>query len=114
MSAVEQCYELTKQLYALVGSSSKVEDRLIEEVDRLILQREGILPSIQPPYTETEQALGHQIVQWNTVIDKKLAILRDEVKREMNGMNKKKTTAKKYSNPYEHMQTDGYFYDQKK
>ncbi|PFG04674.1 flagellar protein FliT [Bacillus sp. es.034] len=114
MSSVEQCYELTKQLYVLVGSSSKVEDRLIEEVDQLILQREGILSSIQPPYTEAEQTLGRQIVQWNTVIDKKLAILRDEVKKEMNSMNKKKITAKKYSNPYEHMQTDGYFYDQKK
>ncbi len=114
MTVVQQCYDLTKKLYDLVGHSHKIEDEEIKTIDHLIEQRGEILSSIQPPYTEEEQALGRQILQWNTIIDRKLAVLRDEIKREMNGMNKKKTTAKKYSNPYENMQTDGYFYDQKK
>jgi flagellar protein FliT len=114
MSAVQQCYDLTKKLYDRVSSSHKVEDKEIKIIDHLIEQRGQILSSVQPPYTEKEQALGRQIVQWNTIIDRKLVVFRDDIKREMNGMNKKKTTAKKYSNPYENMQTGGYFYDKKK
>jgi flagellar protein FliT len=115
MSAVEECYDLTKELLILLDKvDSENRDQVIEKVEALLDQRESFLKSIHPPFSEGEKAQGDQIVQWNSIIDKKLILLRTEIKRDMNGLNKKKTSVKKYTNPYDSMQFDGMFYDKRK
>ncbi|GLI86548.1 hypothetical protein ANABIO32_43630 [Rossellomorea marisflavi] len=112
MSAVLECHKITKRLKALLDGEGDRESK-INSIDSLLVEREQLLPSITPPYSLEEQRLGREIVLWNKQIDQKLAGLKIDIKRDMNGVSKTKTTVKKYTNPYESMQTDGMFYDKR-
>jgi flagellar protein FliT len=117
MTPVQNCFELTKELLGILttlNSSEEDRDRTIERIDNFINRRERLLKDIQPPFSEEEKKLGQQIVKMNKVIDHRLSVLREEIKRDMNGINKKKTNVKKYANPYESLQQDGVYYDKKK
>ncbi|RBP00060.1 flagellar protein FliT [Rossellomorea aquimaris] len=115
MSSVLLCYTITKQLKeALEQVNDENRETTIEEVESLLEKRQSVLGTIKPPYTQDEQELGKQMIAWNGQIDRQLAQLRLEIKRDMNGLTKKKTSAQKYSNPYESLQYDGMFYDKKK
>jgi flagellar protein FliT len=115
MSTVMLCHTITKQLKEAVDEvAAGNRDSVIEKIEKLLTERQSLLGSIQPPFTEDEQALGKQMMAWNQEIARKLILLRTEIKRDMNGLTKKKTSAQKYTNPYENMQHDGMFYDKKK
>jgi flagellar protein FliT len=115
MSSVILCHSITKQLKESVEEvAAGNRDSVIEKIERLLTERQSLLGSIQPPFSEEEQVLGKQMMAWNKEIDRKLILLRTEIKRDMNGLTKKKTSAQKYTNPYENMQHDGMFYDKKK
>ncbi|MEL3970968.1 flagellar protein FliT [Rossellomorea oryzaecorticis] len=115
MSSVILCHSITKQLKeAMDEVSGGNRDSIIQKIEKLLTERQSLLGSIQPPLTEDEQVLGKQMMAWNQEIDRKLILLRTEIKRDMNGLTKKKTSAQKYTNPYENMQHDGMFYDKKK
>ncbi len=116
-AAVQNCFDITKELFEVLTaphSGEQDRDQTIERIDNLIDKREGLLKDIQPPFSEKEKELGQQMLKMNKVIDQKLSLLREEIKRDMNGINKKKTNVKKYSNPYENMQSDGVYYDKRK
>ncbi|KPL59447.1 flagellar protein FliT [Rossellomorea vietnamensis] len=115
MSSVLLCYTITKQLKeALEQVNDENRETTIQEVEALLEKRQSLVDTIKPPYTQEEQALGKQMNTWNQQIGRQLAQLRLEIKRDMNGLTKKKTSAQKYSNPYESLQYDGMFYDKKK
>jgi flagellar protein FliT len=115
MSSVILCHSITKQLKEAVEEvAAGNRDSVIEKIEKLLTERQSLLGSIKPPFTEEEQVLGRQMMAWNQEIDRKLILLRTEIKRDMNGLTKKKTSAQKYTNPYENLQHDGMFYDKKK
>jgi flagellar protein FliT len=115
MSTIMLCHSITKQLKEAVDEvAGDNRDSIIEKIEKLLTERQSLLGSIQPPFTEDEQELGKQMMAWNQEIDRKLILLRTEIKRDMNGLTKKKTSAQKYTNPYENLQHDGMFYDKKK
>jgi flagellar protein FliT len=115
MSSVILCHSITKQLKEAVEEVvAGNRDSVIEKIDKLLTERQSLLGRIQPPFSKDEQVLGKQMMTWNQEIDRKLILLRTEIKRDMNGLTKKKTSAQKYMNPYENMQHDGMFYDKKK
>jgi flagellar protein FliT len=115
MSSVLLCYTITKQLKeAFEQVTDENRESTIEEVESLLEKRQSVLGTIKPPYTQDEQKLGKQMIAWNHQIDRQLSQLRLEIKRDMNGLTKKKTSVQKYSNPYESLQYDGMFYDKKK
>lgn len=115
MSSVLLCYTITKQLKeALEQVNDENRESTIEEVESLLEKRQSVLGTIKPPYTQDEQELGKQMTAWNQQIDRLLSQLRLEIKRDMNGLTKKKTSVQKYSNPYVSLQYDGMFYDKKK
>mgnify|MGYP005993668611 CR=1 FL=1 len=115
MSSVLLCYTTTKQLKeALELVNDENRETTIEEMEALLEKRQSLLGNIKPPYTLDEQELGKQMIAWNAQIDRQLAQLRLEIKRDMNGLTRKKTSVQKYSNPYESLQYDGMFYDKKK
>ncbi|PFA67371.1 flagellar protein FliT [Bacillus sp. AFS015802] len=115
MSSVLLCYTITKQLKeALEQVNDENREATIEEAESLLEKRQNVLVTIKPPYTHDEQELGKQMIAWNQQIDRQLSQLRLQIKRDMNGLTKKKTSVQKYSNPYESLQYDGMFYDKKK
>lgn len=115
MGAVLECARLTKQLYDLVHNSDekKDRDRLIQQIDRLLDQREQLLPEIAPPFSEKEKKLGRAIMQMNQTIDVKLQKIKSQIEQDIVDAKKTKTSVQKYVNPYESLQTDGVYYDKK-
>ncbi|WP_456273266.1 hypothetical protein [Bacillus sp. AK031] len=114
MLAVKECYLLTKQLVEVLQALPDEEwDAYISKVENLLERRDSVLEKIEPPFIEQEVELSREIIKWNQMIDNKMTDFRDRIKREMNGTVKKKVSVKKYKNPYDHLQTDGYYYDKK-
>lgn len=115
MNAVESCFTITRELLMMLNATEKADrDRLIEQILALIDKRERLLTDIQPPFSNHDQELGQKMVKMNKAIDEKLALLRQEIKRDMNGIKQKKTTVRKYANPYENLQADGVYFDKRK
>jgi flagellar protein FliT len=116
VTSVLLCHSITKQLHEAVRSdvNDNNRDALIEKIEKLLEERQVLLNNIRPPFTDEEHILGKQMMEWNQVIDRRLISLRNDIKRDINGLTKKKTTVQRYSNPYENMQSDGMFYDKKK
>ncbi|RLQ96782.1 flagellar protein FliT [Falsibacillus albus] len=115
MSAVLECFAATKRLYELtVDVPVDKRDEAIQEIESLINQRDQLLPSIQPPFSPDEEKMGKQMVRWNEEIGKNLELIKRLIKRDINGLSKKKTSVRRYMNPYENLQFDGMFYDKRK
>ncbi|KUP05699.1 hypothetical protein Q73_12825 [Bacillus coahuilensis m2-6] len=116
MTAIKECFRLTKELYELlkISISTEERDQKIERITELLAKREEILPRLQKPSSLKEGEMAKQIVAMNTFVDQKLKVLQGEIQRDRNNLKKKKTGAKKYTNPYENMQFDGMFYDKRK
>jgi flagellar protein FliT len=115
MTAVQHCYDLTKNLLQAVQSiNEENRDNVIGKIEELLEKRQAILEQIKPPFSNEEKELGKEIVKMNRALDTNLSLLSNDIKRDMNGLNKKKVSAKKYTNPYESVNFDGMFYDKKK
>jgi flagellar protein FliT len=115
MTAIQRCYDLTNDLLQVVRSiTEENRDNVISQIEGLLEKRQAILDKIKPPFSSEEKALGKEMIQINLTLDKKLSLISSEIKRNMNGLNKKKVSAKKYTNPYESVNFDGMFYDKKK
>ncbi|WP_309091185.1 flagellar protein FliT [Domibacillus sp.] len=113
MTPVHDCHKMTKRLLDLLQAANEDRDSQIQGVEELLDQRGDILPSIQPPFTEEEQKLGHEIHLMNQEIEQHLQKLSRAVKEDLQEVKVKKKTMSKYSNPYEALQTDGVFYDKR-
>lgn len=115
MSSVLLCHSITRQLKeAVEGLADADRESIIETIEKLLAERQTLLGRIKPPFSVDEQLLGKEMMEWNQEIDRKLILLRTEIKRDMNGLTKKKSSAKRYTNPYQSLQHDGMFYDKKK
>jgi flagellar protein FliT len=114
MTVVQRCYDLTNDLLQVVQSfNEENRDDVINQIEELLEKRQDILQQIKPPFSNEEHALGQEIVKMNRALDTKLILISNEVQRDMNGLNKKKVSAKKYTNPYESVNFDGMFYDKR-
>lgn len=115
MTLVKECYDLTRNLLQAVQSvTTENRDETIETVEELLERREKLLSSIKPPFSNEDRRLGQELVSMNREIDVKLSLIQSHIQRDINGLNKKKTSMKKYTNPYESVNFDGMFYDKRK
>ncbi|WP_078414310.1 hypothetical protein [Priestia abyssalis] len=116
MSAVQQVYGITKELYELALSSPSSEERdfYIEKIEELLEKRQKLLPQVQPPFSPEEQKLGREIVQMNQVIDEQLKGQKEEISIDIRKLKQKQQKTNKYTNPYENLSFDGTFYDKRK
>lgn len=115
MSAVQKCFSLTEKL---ITSVQKVNEQNREEsitmIEELLDEREQLLRMIKPPFSKEEQIIGEKIVLMNDTLQNLLNIQKQNIQKDINSLSKKKTSMNKYINPYQNMQTDGYFYDKRK
>ncbi|PKR86268.1 flagellar protein FliT [Heyndrickxia camelliae] len=115
MNAVEACFVLTDELITTLKQvTSEHRDKAMEKMQELLNKREQLLPLIKPPFTEKEVLVGKQLIEQQKELDKLLLRIKQDIKEDINGLSKKKTSMKRYINPYENMQTDGFFYDKRK
>lgn len=114
MNAVQACYVLTEELITTLKQvSSEHRDSTIEKMQELLSKREQLLPMIKPPFSEQEVLVGKQLIQQQHELDQLLLKVKRDIQKDINGLTKKKTSVRRYTNPYENMQTDGFFYDKR-
>ncbi|MDQ0254539.1 flagellar protein FliT [Evansella vedderi] len=116
MSSFKKLYDITEQLFKLVGSSSNKEEReiYIEKLTSLVDEREIVLSSlngVEP--SETDKELLKKAVEWNQQMAPKLQQELNMIKRDMLQLKQKKETGRRYENPYAHDPVDGAFIDKK-
>jgi flagellar protein FliT len=115
MNAVQACNLLSEELItALQKVTTENRDKAIEKIQELLSKREQLLPMIKPPFTDQEALVGKKLIQQQNVLDRLLIKVKLEIQRDINGLSKKRTSMKRYINPYQNMQTDGFFYDKRK
>lgn len=117
MSAFNQFYQLTEQLYHLVSQplATDARDERIEKITSLLEKREQLLPEIKPPFTSSEGELFQHIQTWDDVITAKFTGLKTQIQQDMIQAKKSKKTTQQYVNPYQNVSTsDGMFYDKRK
>jgi flagellar protein FliT len=116
VSIVSQLFNVTKELYELLEQPTRKEkrDETIEEIRRLLSQRDVLIQQLQPPYSEEEKKLGMQLVSLNEVINEKLQQLKQQIQQDLNMMKQKKMANRKYMNAYQSLAIDGMFYDKKR
>jgi flagellar protein FliT len=114
MKAIQSLQEATHQLIGLLQQDHLDRDVRIEKIQSLLDQREEILKSIQPPFTQQEKELGKQLVELDQQVKQLLQKQKQEIQRDLKQLHMKKESNQKYTNPYESLPVDGLFYDKQK
>ncbi|MFX3675306.1 MAG: hypothetical protein ACE3JQ_12800 [Paenisporosarcina sp.] len=89
-------------------------DGVIEQVEKLIGDRDELQPSIQAPFTNDELAFGQALVPLEKELQTKLAIFTKDIRLDITEQQKKKDSSNAYTDPYSQVFRDGTFYDKKK
>lgn len=114
MESMQNFYDATNQLIALLKQEKIDRVVQIEKVQSLLNQREEILQSIQPPFSQQEQEIGKQLVNLNQQVEHLLQIKKLDIMKDIKQLHIQKTSNQKYTNPYESLAIDGVFYDKRK
>ncbi|MFJ8246256.1 flagellar protein FliT [Peribacillus asahii] len=113
MEALQTFYEATNELIQVLQQGEGDRDVRIEQIQVLLNQRDELLKFIQPPFSESEQALGRQLVQLNQQVDQLLQKQKRAIQQDMKQLSLQKKSNQTYTNPYESLATDGVFYDKR-
>lgn len=117
MNNVQVLYELTSEMYQLLQQLPTKDERdiLIDKITTFIEKRGALIKEFKAPYTDEELKLGAEIVKMNTFIDSQFDQLKQHIQQDIRSFKIKKQSRKKYSNPYQSLEThDGIFYDKRK
>lgn len=114
MESLQAFYQVTNQLIELLQQDKLDRDVRIEKIQYLLDQREEVLKSIQPPFSQQEKELGKQLVKLNQQVDQLLQKQKQEIQQDLKQLHLKKESNQKYTNPYESLSIDGVFYDKRK
>lgn len=113
MSTVKRFYDVTLKLISFL-EAAKDRDEKISVVEQLLEERQDLMTSMSPPYSEDEKEIGAQLLKLN---QKLTALLEKEkllIQKDIKGLSVKKQSTNKYVNPYQSMAVDGVFYDKRK
>ena len=83
MSVVKDFYDATVELIELLEKENQADrDVKIEKIEELLEKREGFMESMKPPFSQSEQDLGKQLIELNQKLTKlleseKVAIQKD-------------------------------------
>jgi flagellar protein FliT len=117
VSAFDQVYALTEQLFELVSKPFEKEERdaCIQQITSLLDKREQLITDVRPPFATNEREQFQQIVLWNESITKRFAEIKQHIQKDMMQLKKTKSSNQQYVNPYQNLSTsDGMFYDKRK
>ncbi|UOQ95616.1 flagellar protein FliT [Halobacillus shinanisalinarum] len=113
----EQFALVTAQLDETVHQKVTDQNRkdVLEEVEKLLDQREQFLTKLPQPQTSEEQAVIERIIKREPTLNQKLEFLLNDLKVDLRNMKKQKSSKQRYTNPYQSVSAyDGMFMDHKK
>src|SRR4051812_15725252 len=114
MKAIQALQEATYQLIEFLKQEKLDRDVRIEKIQSLLDQREELLGTIQPPFTQEQKELGRKLVELDQQVQQLLQKQKQEIQKDLKQLHMKKESNQKYTNPYESMPVDGLFYDKQK
>ncbi|GLB60181.1 hypothetical protein [Cytobacillus sp. NCCP-133] len=113
MSVVQKVHQQTAKLYNLLQSKQENRDKLIGQINALLVERQQSLQFFKPPFTEEEKRLGEEILSYDKKINVLLSNVMGEIKRDIVSLKAKKHQSIRYENPYNTSPQDGMFLDKK-
>jgi flagellar protein FliT len=115
MTPLQECLHLTERLLAMLREP-RPDDRecLVQQIEETLMLREKLLPEIQPPFSGEDRAAGEKLMELNKELAFFLKELHSDILRELNGLELKKASASRYTDPYRTSSlSDGIFYDKR-
>ena len=90
-------------------------DHVVLQIENMLTERENVLAEIKPPFSSEDLDLSESLPTINKQLDEAMRKLQKEVQKDLQEIEAKKTSYKKYINPYEAAEAnDGAFYDKRK
>lgn len=116
MVVLKQYIDLTKEVIALMKAEDWNTNRefSIERLNQILTDREQLQAILKPPFSAEEQTLGRKCVALNEELNQLLNDRKHDIKQDIQRVQAQKQHNTKYANPYESMETDGYYYDKRK
>ncbi|MGM8215210.1 hypothetical protein ACLIA0_06485 [Bacillaceae bacterium W0354] len=112
---LKELYTLTKEtMLKFENETEQNRETLIVDFEQFIEQRGKLLQDVQGPYTDEEIKLGQELIQMDQKIKTYVDSFLLEFKSEINSLEKKRQSNKKYVNPYANvLSNNGSFIDKK-
>ena len=89
-------------------------DTIIEQMDKLLDEREALQTFIQSPFTDEELVFGQKLLPLEKLMTEKLELFMKTIRFDITDQQKKKVSLHAYMDPYNQVFRDGTFYDKKK
>jgi flagellar protein FliT len=106
---------ITEQLlHVLHVIEEDKRDIVMDQVNKLLDEREALQSSIHAPFTDREQLFGQALLPLEEELDKQLKLFRKAIRSNISEQQKKKVSMNAYMDPYSQVFRDGTFYDKKK
>ncbi|RNA67555.1 flagellar protein [Alteribacter keqinensis] len=115
MTRVQELYTITKSLHDYAKERPEPDERgaFIERLTDMLEERGEVLAGLED-YSDEERAVLKEAVDMNSLIEERLQEELRHIKMDMNELKRKKTTGRRYENPYgESGPVDGAFIDRK-
>lgn len=112
MGPIKEIFDTTIEL--INSLQEKDRDQKVGKVQELLDNRERLLPTLKPPYSDEEMLLGQKLIELNKQLSVLLANEKADIQKDLIELKNKKTSNVKYENPYDSYTTDGVFYDKRK
>lgn len=104
----------TEQLLLFLDEKSEEKrDEVIAKINQLLDVRDQLQKTMQAPFTEEEKDLGKELMDLETVLQKRLVEYTKNIRQEISVSQAKKSNMKNYVNPYQNLAKDGAYYDTK-
>ncbi|MCM3092528.1 MULTISPECIES: flagellar protein FliT [unclassified Cytobacillus] len=114
MSSVQDFYDATQKLIALLEDAALDRDEKISQVEYLLEHRQQAMAGMEPPFSDSEKDLGARLISLNSKVTALMTREKLFIQKDLKDLSVKKETTGKYANPYQSMATDGMFYDKRK
>ena len=106
--------EIAQQLLSATSRTEEEHrDAVIDEINRLLDERDALQADIVAPFTPEEEVLGKQLVALEKEVAAALASFTKRIRTDITAAQSKKEHVKSYVNPYGKVARDGTFYDTK-
>lgn len=116
MSAVQELYVLTKELYEIsTDEQEKDTDQKISMISRILDIREKLLSNINlHSLQDEEKTYVYKVIEMDKEINESCKTILIEIQQKLRSTTKAKSTQKKYINPYSQIHQASRFFDKKK
>lgn len=115
MIPLQECFKVTEDLIKVLNKvDSNDRDASIDRITELLEKRNMIVSTIKSPFSNDEMEFGKSLVEQNKLLNSLLEKVKLDIQKDLSTLSKRKRSMNRYVNPYDTIQSDGFFYDKRK